>query len=654
MSELYYIGQRQYQQLLESTLKPLPKAQLFADFTRINTLFMIQQAQSGHIGSSFSSLDIMSHLLLNIVKLKATANTGQDIFFSSKGHDVPAYYAALIGLGLLPQEQLYQLRRLGGLPGHPDIHTPYVYANTGSLGMGISKAKGMILANRLAGQVCRVFVLTGDGELQEGQFWESLLSAVNLHMEELTVIVDCNKIQSDTWVKQVSDLGHLEAKLTGFGWRVKRCNGHDLNSFSLALTEVQQEKNKPKIIIADTVKGHGVSFMDYHKQAPDELYAFHSGAMDIVQYPQAVTELKEKINKQLKAHALAEVEWEVVPFIATAKNLQAQNLVAIYSQCLLEQAQYHTDLVVLDADLMKDCGITAFKKAFPARFIECGIAEQDMVSQASGLALMGKLPVVHSFACFLAARPNEQFYNNASEHTKIIYVATLAGLLPGGPGHSHQSVRDIAALSAIPGLSLIAPAHAEEMRRALQYAVSENPQSTYLRIESVPCDIGFKAPADFPWMPGQGYSLREGKAVALIAYGPWLLNEAFHAAELLTQQGNIQLAVYNLPWLNRLDYHWFKKMLSAYSLLISVDNHFLKGGQGEMLATAIAELELNTTVKLLRLGINNIPACGRNEEVLQSHGLDRTGLATKILQFVSLDSTKGAHGKTSRHSRKQA
>src|SRR4029450_1902504 len=128
------------------------------------------------------------------------------IFLSSKGHDAPALYSVLIGLGLLPAEKLHQLRRIHGLPGHPHVETPYIQANTGSLGMGISKAKGMALANRLTGDRRRIIVLTGDGELQEGQFWESLASAANRGLGEIGAIVDHNQIQSDTWVRHVSDL----------------------------------------------------------------------------------------------------------------------------------------------------------------------------------------------------------------------------------------------------------------------------------------------------------------------------------------------------------------------------------------------------------------------------------------------------------------
>ena len=128
-----------------------------------------------------------------------------------------------------------------------------------------------------------------------------------------------------------------------------------------------------------------------------------------------------------------------------------------YGEALIAAAEREPRLVALDADLRLDTGLVAFRERFPERFFECGIAEQDMVSQAGAMALAGLIPVCHSFACFLSTRPNEQIYNNATERSKVIYVGSLAGLVPGGPGHSHQSVRDISALGAVPGMALIEP-----------------------------------------------------------------------------------------------------------------------------------------------------------------------------------------------------
>src|SRR6266545_7774225 len=291
--ELQFVPLGEFERLRDPSISPLDRVRAFAALTRINVLYMIAGAWSGHIGTSFSSLEIMSWLFLNELRDLAKGPDACDVFFSSKGHDAPALYNVLIGLGLLPAEKLHELRRLHGLPGHPHVETPFVQANTGSLGMGISKAKGMALANRLTGAPRRIFVLTGDGELQEGQLWESLGSAANLGLGEIVAIVDHNKIQSDTWVSSVSNLGDIEAKLRAFGWHVSRCDGHDLAAIRRTFRSLDAMTDRPKVIIADTVKGRGVSFMEGPRalEKDTDLYLFHSGAPPEQQYLDGLKQL---------------------------------------------------------------------------------------------------------------------------------------------------------------------------------------------------------------------------------------------------------------------------------------------------------------------------------------------------------------------------
>jgi transketolase len=530
---------------------------------------------------------------------------------------------------------LHQLRRLNGLPGHPDCATPGIAANTGSLGMGISKAKGMAIAHRMQGRQANIYVLTGDGELQEGQFWESLPSAVHRRLGEITVIVDHNKIQSDTWVQQVNDLGDLERKLTAFGWHVARCDGHDLGALAATLTALKQVTDRPKILIADTVKGQGVSFMAHTAlRGKDELYRFHSGAPDDETYSRAVTELVEAANAQLAQSGAAPLALERVPRPARPAPQAPQRLVAAYSRALVAQAERNPKLVALDADLVLDCGLIPFKERFPERFVECGIAEQDMVSTASGLALRGMLPVVHSFACFLSTRPNEHFYNNASERIKVIYVGSLAGLLPSGPGHSHQSVRDIAALGAIPGLILLEPCTEQETEQAVEFCVSGTASSTYLRLVSVPYEVSFELPANYRLEPGRGATLTEGNDAVLFAYGPVMLTQAVQAAEVLRRDHGVGLKVVNLPWLNRVDQSWLTETVDGLKSIFALDNHYITGGQGDMLAASLAESGLLEGRSFHKLGLTDIPICGQNDEVLLAHGFDAKSLSEYLVTVL--------------------
>jgi transketolase len=633
--ELTYIPYKELERIRKLDCNTIERTQLFATLARINTLYMIMQAGSGHIGSSFSAMDIVSWLYLNEMDLAENPDDDGDIYFSSKGHDAPGYYSVLLGLGRLDFSLIHELRRLNGLPGHPDVEVPGIQANTGSLGMGISKAKGMVLAHRLQNKKAKIYVLTGDGELQEGQFWESLASAVHLGMSEITVIVDHNKIQSDTWVSLVNDLGDLEAKLKAFGWYVARCDGNDMEALSNSLQECKKISDRPQIIIADTLKGQGVPFMaDTAMLDEGELYQFHSGAPASEDYVRASDELIDAANEQLRSLGVEKLKLEHADLLPRPVVDDPQRLIAAYSRALVAQGANNPSLVALDADLVLDCGLIPFREQYPERFVECGIAEMDMLSMASGLALQGMLPVVHSFACFLSTRPNEHFYNNATEKTKIIYVGSLAGLLPSGPGHSHQSVRDISILSSVPDLVLLEPCTESEVEMALDYSVNGTPSSVYLRLVSIPFDIPFQLPAGYRLDYGKGVALSEGDDAVMFSYGPVMLAQAVKAAEILKKEHGLGLRVINLPWLNHVDTGWLRNSVEGFKYIFTLDDHFVKGGQGEMLACRLAEMGDIKDYSLHRFGIEEIPACGLNDEVLQEHGLDAISVCNTIYALM--------------------
>ena len=635
--ELCYVPRAQFARLSGEKLSREHRAGIFAALCRINTLYMIARAGSGHIGTSFSSLEILSWLFLHELKNLDKGKDAADIFFSSKGHDAPALYSVLMASGLIDFERINTLRTLGGLPGHPHVTTPFVQANTGSLGMGVSKAKGMVFANRLKGLTDRrVYVLTGDGELQEGQFWESLPGAVHGQMHEITVIIDRNGLQSDTWVDEVSALGDLQGKLRAFGWYVDECDGHDLKSIGAAFERLNAERARPKALIASTVKGKGVSFMEGPAKKPGALYDYHSGAPREEQYALGVAELIHTARRLMSDAGIEGPELERTPRPPKRMLGTVERLLNAYGEELVAQAQRNPRIIALDADLVKDCGLLPFQQTLPERFVECGIAEQDMVSQASGLALQGMLPVCHSFACFLSTRPNEQIYNAATEGRKIVYAGSLAGLLPGGPGHSHQSVRDISALAAVPTLILVEPCSESEMRQVVDFCLNRTEESGYIRIVSVGWALPFSLPADYRLTVGRGVTVREGKDAVVFAYGPWMLANAYAAAEQLTTDG-VQLKVVNLPWLNRLDDEWLQKTVRGAERVFTLDNHYVIGGQGEMIAARLAAL--GTHVPVHQIGLTEIPVCGGNEDVLRHHRLDVDGLVEQFRSAVRSTAT---------------
>ena len=636
MIEIRLIPENEFKRVRAADIDKYTKLQLLADMCRANAIATVKRAGSGHLGSSFSSLDIVTALYfaeMNITEV-GISHPDRDIYFSSKGHDAPGHYAVLYAMGIISEELFINLRRHGGTHGHPDVSIPGIEANSGSLGMGISKAKGMAWAKKSKGSGGRVIVMTGDGELQEGQIWESLQTTAHQKINNLTVIVDFNKFQSDKAFKHIIDLGDLKAKFEIFGWHVERCDGHDFAALEQVFTKLKGITDKPKVLIADTVKGKGISFMEGPTELPDEkfLYKWHAGAPDDDTFEAGYRELTESINNRLQSVGLEALASEIIetrePNRVKLKDT-AEKVVNAYGEALVELGAERKDMVVLDADLSADCGLRRFENAFPQRFIENGIAEQDMVSMAGGLALQGLLPIVNSFGVFLASRANEQIYNNATEKTKIIYVCHYAGLIPAGPGKSHQSLRDISLFGALPNHAILEPCNAIETKWALDWCVNSSEHSCMLRLVISPSPQSIALPQDYRFTPGKGAVLNEGADAVLFAYGPVMLNEALKAAELLQENG-FALKVVNLPWLNRLDGHWLEELVDDCNFLFSLDNHSPYGGIGDLLLNGLMASPALRKKQLKKFAVDDFPACGTPTEALHYHKLDGQSLATRI------------------------
>jgi len=607
---------------------------LLADMCRANALVAVKRAGSGHLGSSFSAMDVVVHLFyaeLNTAEL-GFEHPDRDVYFSSKGHDVPGLYAVLHALGVLPPERLLKLRRLGGLDGHPDVGIPGIEANSGSLGMGISKGRGIAWAKRHLGRGGRVVVLTGDGELQEGQNFEGLQAAAAHALGNLWVIVDRNELQSDKPTDEILALGDLETKLRAFGWHVASCDGHDHAALARVFAEFRSGGDAPKVLLANTIKGKGVSFMEHPRALAEGsgTYRWHAGAPDDDAFGRAYDELVERIRVRMpdlrlepvrdaEADQIYSLEGEPESGAAVRPKVTDEYVAEAYGEALLELAERHPELVVLDADLASDCRIRPFELAHPDRFHESGIAEQDMVSAAAGMARHGLLPVVNSFAAFLASRANEQIYNQASEQTKVVYALHYAGLIPAGPGKSHQSIRDVSLLGALPNMVVVQPGNSAETRALLRWAVEEAAGNVALRLAIGPSPRRIDVP-ETEVAPGRGTTLHEGTDAVLFAYGPVMLHEALTAAESLP--GRLQ--VIDMPWLNRIDVHWLSELVEPFGELFVVEDHSPVGALGDTLRRALDGRAVTV------FGVEGWPACGAPLEALRYHGLDGSSLADRI------------------------
>jgi transketolase len=276
-----------------ATPEEIRRIQQIACDLRTDVIKMIGVGKVGHIGGSCSLAEIAAALYFAKMRFdpKDYLNKDRDRFLLSKGHTVPIQYASLIELGVIPREDITGLKTLKGkLQGHPDMKTPGMEAVTGSLGQGLSIGVGMALALRYAKSPAHVYVVMGDGEIAEGQIWEAAMAAARYKLDTLTGIVDRNRFQATGATKDVFDIPDLEDKWRSFGWNVISVDGHNVGQVLDALDAAKAFKGKPTVLVAETVKGKGISFAE-------NTSAFHNASLTQAQYDQALAEIAEAKRK---------------------------------------------------------------------------------------------------------------------------------------------------------------------------------------------------------------------------------------------------------------------------------------------------------------------------------------------------------------------
>jgi transketolase len=315
-------------------------------------------------------------------------------------------------------------------------------------------------------------------------------------------------------------------------------------------------------------------------------------------------------------------------------NLKKNYITSSFTDCLIKLANKKREIILLDADLSDDANLKKFAKKFPKRFIQNGIAEQDMVSMAGGLALMGLLPVVNSYASFLTARANEQIYNNSTECTKIIYMCLYAGILPAGAGKSHQSLRDISLLSSIPNMKIYHPYNFLETKEILKYCVNKEKNNCAIRLSIGPPPLNLpELPKKYSFVPGEGTVITNGSDGIIFSYGQTMMNEAYKTHKELLKK-NIKLKLVNMPCINNFNRNWLKKIIGKIKYIFFLEDHNINGGMSDLMISFITSNKILNNCFLQKFAPNEFPACGTPQEVLKYHRLDHFSLATKIKKIL--------------------
>ena len=552
-------------------------------------LVALNAAGSGHAGGTLSIMDIAAALYLRVADHDPENPNwpDRDRIVWSTGHKAPSLYLGLAFAGFCPIEDVVLLRKLGSpYQGHPHwLKLPGVEVSTGSLGQGLSIAVGLALAGKLNGKNHKVFCIMGDGEQQEGQIWEAAMEAAHHHLDNLVGIVDCNRLQIDGPVEEVMKVEPLEEKYWSFGWDVRRIDGHNMEQVVEALESAKSHQGSPIVLLADTVKGKGVSFMEniagWHGKSPnrEELVkglnelgvAERIPVRALLDKAQAY---QDKIDRKLQ-QKMPQFNNDYWWNRALNMKVKMEPTRKGFGQALAENGDDER-VVCLGLDISGSITISDFYASKPERkkrWISLGIAEQSATSVAAGLAKEGKLPVFGTYATFAAARNLDQIRTSICYGEFNVMIAGAHGGVSVGPdGATHQALEDLFAMCGLPNMTVVVPCDAVETRKATNYLLLEHKGPKYIRFarEATPVVTDEQTPFVFGKanvirlrQPGDSFLKAfetrlesnyedEGEDLTIIACGP-MVPEAMRAAWILRREFGYETRILNLHTLKPID-----------------------------------------------------------------------------------------------------
>ena len=572
-----------------SATTPSKNSSTQANLMRGYDLVALHAAGSGHAGGTLSIMDITAALYLKVANHDPQNPNwaDRDRIIWSTGHKAPSLYLGLAFAGFCPIEDVVTLRKLSSpYQGHPHwLKLPGVEASTGSLGQGLSIAVGLALAARLDDKKHKVFCIMGDGEQQEGQVWEAAMEAGHYKLDNLIAIIDCNRLQIDGAVKDVMQVEPLCAKYGAFGWDVMRIDGHDMSQVVDALEQAKGATGRPVMILADTVKGKGVSFMEdqagWHGKTPnaEELTKAlqELGLTDQIPVQQLLDKAKAyqvEVDRKLDAKMpkfTRNYWWNA----GDTMKVKMEPTRKGFGQSLADNGDDER-VVCLGLDISGSITISDFYAGKPERkkrWISMGIAEQSATSAAAGLAREGKLPVLGTYATFAAARNLDQIRTSVCYGNFNVMIAGAHGGVSVGPdGATHQALEDLFAMQGLPNMTVVVPCDVVETRKATNYLLLEHKGPKYIRFarEATPIVTDEKTPFVF----GQANVIRlrregpnflqafdtvlaatyksEGEDLSIVACGP-MVPEAMRAAYILKKEFGYETRILNVHTLKPID-----------------------------------------------------------------------------------------------------
>ncbi|MFN4179590.1 MAG: transketolase [Armatimonadota bacterium] len=581
-------------------------------------------AGSGHPTTCLSAADIVATLFFTTFRFDVPNpdNPLNDRFVLSKGHAAPLLYAVWAEAGAFPIEHLKTLRRIDSeLEGHPTPRFKWAEVATGSLGQGLSIANGMALAAKMDKLPYRVYALLGDGEVAEGGVWEAIAFASYYKLDNLTVIVDVNRLGQSAPTMLQHDLETYARRFEAFGWHAIIVDGHDVEQLISAFEQAKNVKGKPTVILAKTIKGKGVSFLEdkegwHGRPLPKDLAekALAELALTDEQVSLARSlKVKPPANGVPNLSTLPENWHRSIEFPRYELGQQVATREA-YGDGLVALGKVNPQIVALDGDVKNSTFSEKFMAAFPERFVECFIAEQNMIGTAVGLATRGKIPFASSFACFLMRAYD--FIRMAGIGTANIKLCgSHAGVSIGEDGPSQMGLEDIAAMRAIPRSVVLYPCDAVSTVK-LVAEMAKYQGIAYLRTTRPKTPVIYSNDEEFPIGGCKVLRSSPNDVVTVVAAGITVF-EALKAYEALANEG-IKIRVIDLYSVKPLDEATLvRSALETNRTIITVEDHYPEGGIGDAVASAVSK----EGIKVYKLAVNDLPRSGKPDELMDMFGI---------------------------------
>jgi transketolase len=585
---------------------------------RVDSVRASAAAGSGHPTSSMSAADLMAVLIDGHLRIDPgnLDDPSRDHLIFSKGHASPLYYAVLKAAGIIDDAELLTFRKLGSrLEGHPTPRIPPTDVATGSLGQGLPIAAGVaITAKRLDRLPYRVWCLCGDSEMAEGSMWEAFQHAGWEGLDNLTAIIDVNRLGQTRETMLGWDLDGYVRRLEAFGWNAIAIDGHDVDAIEAAYAEAEATEGRPTAIVARTKKGKGV-------KAVEDLPGKHGKPLDDPEA--AIAELggERDLSVQLARtpggtpHSFDAPggdlpSWELGEEVATRKA---------YGEALAALGGLRGDVVALDGEVSNSTHSEDFRAAHEDRYFEMFIAEQQMVAAAVGMQVRGWVPFASTFAAFLS-RAYDFVRMAAVSRADLRLAGSHAGVSIGEDGPSQMALEDIASIRAITGSTVLHPSDANQTA-ALVAAMADRPGISFLRTLRAKTPV--RTSADEDVRIGGSRVAHEGDDVAIVACGI-TLDEAVKAAEALGADG-IGARVLDCYSVKPIDAEAVRAAARECGAIVTVEDHAPEGGLGDAVLEALADADDRPVVT--KLAVRELPGSGSPEELLHGAGIDAEAIA---------------------------